>query len=463
MSKDPRPDETPRTNSSEDPARHPLSTPHRGSLLVIFLTVFIDLLGFGIVLPLLPIYGKHFAEQHQWSDSQVGWMIGLLMSSFSAMQFLFLPVWGRLSDRYGRRPILMVGLAGSTFFYSLFGFATMWHSLAWLFVARIGAGIAGATISTAQAYIADTTTPQHRAKGMAMIGAAFALGFTLGPLIGAVALFFGEQIELSPWPGYVAAGLSGIALVMAIFWLPESWYPGTHHAERHLLDRSGLRTAMSTPSIGLLLLTSFIAVFSFANFESTLSLLIKNMLDRGGDGEFGTVLLAHLVSWIERRGYDSRGDVELVVVFATFAYLGIVLTLAQGLLVRRLATRVSESAMLVFGALMAIAGFLLLGQAANHDDYNLLLFAMAIEVIGFAFVNPSLQSLISRRTSPQSQGGVLGLSQSVSSLARILGPVFGLRLFTQSVAMPYYVATGLMGLGLVLMIFAARGGKDFAA
>src|SRR5437762_7133289 len=124
-----------------------MTAPRRGSLLVIFLTVFIDLLGFGMVLPLLPIYAKQF------TTDKSGLVIGLLMASFSAMQFLFAPVWGRLSDRVGRRPVLMIGLSGSVLFYGLFGLATVWKSLAWLFISRIGAGISGATISTAQAYI----------------------------------------------------------------------------------------------------------------------------------------------------------------------------------------------------------------------------------------------------------------------------------------------------------------------
>ncbi len=156
-----------------------VESPRRGSLLVIFLTVFIDLLGFAMVLPLLPLYG----EQFHASDAT----LGLLMASFSAMQFLFAPLWGRLSDRIGRRPVLLLGLAGSIVFYTLFGVATVMESLTGLFLTRIGAGIAGATISTAQAYIADTTSLQNRTKGMALIGAAFGLGFTFGPLLGAFA------------------------------------------------------------------------------------------------------------------------------------------------------------------------------------------------------------------------------------------------------------------------------------
>ncbi|MGD9647226.1 MAG: MFS transporter, partial [Pirellulales bacterium] len=159
------------------------AAPAKAPLLVIFLTVFIDLLGFGMVLPLLPIYGKMF------SHDTTGKVPGLLLASFSAAQFLFAPIWGRLSDRFGRRPILVIGLGGSVFSYTVFGLAATSQSLLWLFIARIGAGICGATIPTAQAYIADMTTVENRTKGMALIGAAFGLGFTFGPLLGAVALW----------------------------------------------------------------------------------------------------------------------------------------------------------------------------------------------------------------------------------------------------------------------------------
>ncbi|MCA9148567.1 MAG: MFS transporter, partial [Planctomycetales bacterium] len=187
----------------------------RGSLLVIFLTVFIDLLGFGIVLPLLPIYAKRFTLDPS------GLQLGLLMASFSAMQFFFAPVWGRVSDRIGRRPVIMVGLLGSIIFYSLFGIATIRRSMLLLFVSRIGAGLAGATISTAQAYIADCTTLEQRPRGMALIGMAFGLGFTFGPLLGFLAVPDAAQ-EPGPMPGFAAAILSAIALLLAIFVLPES-------------------------------------------------------------------------------------------------------------------------------------------------------------------------------------------------------------------------------------------------
>jgi MFS transporter, DHA1 family, tetracycline resistance protein len=440
--------------------------PRKGSLLVIFLTVFIDLLGFGIVLPLLPLYSKQFAAQHGFSQGQTGLVTGLLMGSFSAMQFLFLPVWGRLSDRFGRRPIILVGLAASTFFYAMFGVAAAWRSLAGLFVARIGAGIAGATISTAQAYIADTTSKEKRAKGMALVGAAFALGFTLGPLICAGSLLLGSSVAESPWPGYVAAALSGAALLLAIFQLPESLHPGSQTAGRSLLDLAALRQAVRIPSIRWLLLTSFIAVFSFAIFESTLSWQVDHLVSEA-DAASATTSAAtspvRIVEWVRERGYERTEDVAQIVVLFAFVYLGIILTLAQGFLVRRLADRMSEARMAVMGVLLATVGFLWLAWATWQGSLGQLLLAMAAEVVGFAFVNPSLQSLISRRSDPRQQGGILGLGQSATSLARIFGPVCGLSIFPRNAAYPYLVAAGLMVAALALVIIAVRRGGDFAS
>lgn len=438
-----------------------LPAQRKTALLIIFLTVFIDLLGFGMVLPLLPIYGEQLAQVDGYSPQQVGLIVGLLMSSFSAMQFLFLPIWGRLSDRIGRRPVILIGLAGSTFFYAMFGLATFYRSLTGLFITRVGAGIAGATISTAQAFIADTTAREHRARGMAMIGAAFALGFTLGPLLGVVSLFAGGEISMSAAPGFAAAALSGAAFLLAVLRLPESLSRESESAARKVFDRAALQAAVSLPSIGLLLLASFVAVFSFANFESTLSLQIKDIVESDAGGEVTSAPLRMLLDWIAARHYDDPKDAQLIVVFATFAYLGIILTLAQGFLVRRLSGRMSEGAMATMGALTAILGFALLAWAARRADFTLLLEAMALEVVGFAFVNPSLQSLISRRSDPRLQGSILGLGQSMSSLARILGPMCGIWLLKQSQEWPYWAAAICMAIGLAMIIPAVRGGQDF--
>jgi MFS family permease len=470
----------------------------RTPLLIIFLTVFIDLLGFGIVLPLLPRYAKSFQAS--------GPTLGLLMASFSIMQLVFAPLWGRISDRVGRRPILILGLAGSALFYTLFGYCTSLGPggrllglgvLPWLFLTRIGAGIAGATIPTAQAYIADVTGPQQRAAGMALIGAAFGIGFTFGPLLGAAfvpgdlsdfrqagnpvaqALHLEEsqlaQVDQAQsdyrqarhelgrssnrqqrdrlkqqrddrilavmndqqqaeWrrlnapvsaPGYVAGALSFLALLSALFLLPESLSAGSQPQGRHWLDLSSLKQALGKPSIGLILLTTFLTTFAFAQFESTLSLLTDFL------------------------GMADRSN------YLVFAYIGLVLTLSQGLLVRRLLPRVGELAMAVVGTVLMTVGLLAVAWAADRETTSGLYGVLPLAVVGFSATNPSLQSLLSRRTSADQQGGILGLGQSMSALARILGPVLGLSLSDSSILRPYQVGAGLM-LASVLLTLILR-------
>ncbi len=411
-------------------------SPRKSSLAVLFLAVFIDLLGFGIVLPLLPIYAKHF------TTDKSGLVVGLLMSSFSIMQFFFAPIWGRLSDRIGRRPVLMIGLAGSTLFYALFGVATVLKDLTLLFVSRIGAGVAGATISTAQAYIADSTSLAKRPKGMALIGAAFGLGFTFGPLIGLLSMISSHD-NPGAAPGYVAAGLSFLALTLAWFKLPESYKPGAAKPRRRMFNFDALRNALATPSVALLLFTSFVCVFSFANFESTVALLIK------GKNETGLSI--------------SPFDFSFHEVFLTFAFIGLILTVTQGGLVRRLAGRFSEGALASTGALIEVVGFVWLVQAIRWQSSGALFGALAVVVCGFAFMTPSINSLISRRSDPAKQGAVLGLGQSANSLARILGPMVGVPLIYRHASWPYWLAAGLMALGGLLVLVAVRGGTDYAA
>jgi MFS family permease len=410
-------------------------SPQKGSLLVIFLTVFIDLLGFGMVLPLLPIYANHFTLDNS------GIQLGLLMAVFSAMQFIFAPIWGRVSDRFGRRPVLIVGLTGSVIFYFLFGLATVWKSFTLLFVARIGAGIAGATISTAQAYIADTTTLEQRPRGMALIGMAFGMGFTFGPLLGFLAVP-NATAEPGPWPGYCAAILSAIALAMAIFMLPESRNAESQPASGGgWLQLSKFRLAIAAPSVGLILLATFICVFSFANFETTLSLVIKGSDDANADSPFQ-------FSW--------RG------VCLTYAFIGFTLALVQGGIVRRLAGKVHEGVLAASGAAAEVVGFFLMIAAISSQSVALLFVALGIVVAGFSFMQPSLSSLLSRRTDPEKQGIAMGLGQSANSLARIVGSGIGIPLLKLSLTFPYYLAAALMTVGGVVTVVAATRGKDYA-
>ncbi len=407
--------------------------PSKGSLFIVFLTVFIDLLGFGMVLPLLPLYARQF------SVDESGWTIGLLMASFSAMTFLFAPLWGRLSDRIGRRPTLMFGLAGSVAFYGLFAVAAVVQSLPLLFVSRIGAGIMGATIPVAQAYIADTTSREHRAKGMALIGAAFGMGFTFGPLLGFFAAPTGTG-DPGPGPGYAAACLSLVALMLAWFKLPESLRPGSHAAAHKLFDAAAWRDALAMPSIGALLLSFFVCIFGFANFETTLSPLV-----------FGGENLA------SRFGFDYQQ------VMLMYAYIGLMLTFAQGFLVRRVAGKLPEATMAAGGAILEVIGFAVMLAAVQITSTPVLFAALTIVVIGFAFMQPSLNALISRRSDPAKQGSILGVSQSVGSLARIIGPLVAFPLLYWQVLLPYVSASVLMSIGFGLILYAARRGGDYAA
>lgn len=236
------------------------------SLLVIFLTVFIDLIGFGIVLPLLPRYADKFGAE--------GFMIGLIIASFSVMQFFFAPVWGRLSDRIGRRPVLLISTAGAAISYAMFALAA-WPGLApstaltILLVSRVFAGICGANISVASAYIADVTPPDKRSRGMGFIGMAFGLGFILGPVIGALsASHLGLQ-----GPGWVAMAICAANFIFAFIVLAESRKPGAQPAAQRPKFAQWMH-ALKLRHVGFLIVLYFLATFCFACFESTLPLLL---------------------------------------------------------------------------------------------------------------------------------------------------------------------------------------------
>ncbi len=434
----------------------------RKPLLVIFVTIFVDLLGFGIVLPLLPRYAEHFlpanmqfVEEGPVTDSEVsakahddvatsdapslkrlnkrgGMILGLLMASFSAMQFVFAPLWGILSDRIGRRPVLLVGLAGSTVFYALFALVTQWGNsgpifgvspLAWLFITRIGAGIAGATIPTAQAYIADSTDEKTRGKGMAIIGVAFGIGFTFGPLIGSC--FVPNSLEAAPSaaPGYVAAVLSGMAFVFGLTSLPESLKTdsASRAASHGWIKFGSMYRVLTHRSLGPIVLAIFLTTFAFGQFETTLAMLTK------------------------RLKVPDRGN------FYVFAYIGLILTISQGLLVRRLIPKLGEFRMALIGVSMMTIGLFLVGQTALAGSLIMLIVLMPVVVVGFSATTPSLQSMLSLNCGDDEQGEILGVGQSISALARIAGPVVGMTLQEQGLALPYWFASGLMAVGIVMV------------
>src|ERR1051325_8564448 len=236
----------------------------RPSLLVIFLSVFIDLIGFGIVMPLLPLYSKDY--------NAPGYLIGLIMSSFSIMQFLFAPIWGRLSDRIGLRPIILISNLGSALAYGMFAVASMkggQTALLMILISRIFAGICGANLSVASAYIADVTPIEKRSRGMALIGVAFGLGFIFGPAIGS---FAADHWGL-PGPGWVAASICAANVLFAIFVLQESRRPDSESAVKRARFNQWAHT-FAQPTVGFLILMYFLAIFCFGVFEVTFGLLV---------------------------------------------------------------------------------------------------------------------------------------------------------------------------------------------
>lgn len=404
----------------------------RSPLLFIFLTVFIDLLGFGIVLPLLPIYSL----EHRASEAE----IGLLFGSFSAMQFLFAPLWGRLSDRVGRKPILVGGLFGTAGSYVLFAYA---DSMPLLFASRMLAGFFGANVSTAQAYIADVTTPENRARGMGLIGAAFGLGFMLGPLIG------GELTRLSIHaPGLAAAGLSVTAATFGWLKLPEPVRSRGAAASR-LFGFAQVRRAFSDPRLGVLFLLSFAFIASFSAFESMFTL-------------YGIERFPTWFGMDEAVLEPTREDALRAAPWAGryMGVIGLISAVIQGGFIRRLVPRYGETTLATAGpALLAVSLFVV----ALAPSFWVVILGCVLMPFGFGINNPSLFGLISRASPADEQGAYLGLNQSVSSLARMCGPVAAGSLFLAFGARAPFLAaaTVLCGCALVAYAYRARYAATF--
>ena len=388
-----------------------MESPQR-PLAVLFLVVVIDLLGWGLFLPMLPLWGARLASS--------GWVVGLLLASFSAMQFVFSPVWGAWSDRIGRRPVLLAGLLGSAAFYLVIAYGCHAASLPLLFLGRIGAGISGATLGTAQAYIADRTTPERRSSGMMLIGIAFGVGFSIGPALGAGAIlsedhFRGpdpQRLHLAPALG--AAALSALAWLFAWRFLPES-RPATGAAPRSArFDGVAWRLVRTTPGLATTIGALFLATLAFGQFETTLAPALEKVFHQ-----------------------------EKSKIYWVFAYVGALLVIVQGS-VRPLAKRWPELSMARIGAGAMVVGIGLALLGLQMASLTFLLATMPVLIFGFSLVTPALQALVSKRAAADRQGAVLGVSQSASALARILAQLVGVSLLEFSVAAPYVLSAGLL-------------------
>jgi len=410
------------------------------SVLVIFLTVFIDLVGFGIVLPQLPLYAKNYNAN--------GFELGLLMASFSAMQFIFAPWWGHLSDRMGRRPVLLISIAGSVVAYAWFALATRFTGATalWMIIAsRTFAGFCGANITVAQAYIADITPPEHRSKRMGLIGMAFGLGFIFGPWIGGrSADWFGEG-----GPGWVASALCLINLILACFILKESWTP----AAEHVPSRARLaqwKHTLQRPVVGTLVVIFFLATFCFATFELTLGLIISRNF-----------------------GLDVQNDDDLRIARriagTLFMYCGIVGAFVQGGPIGKLVKKFGERRLIIWslfitGASLALMPFVhgdihLHGElswkllfSSNGGAWWALLGVLALLAIGTGLTRPPLFGLLSNLTPANEQGVTIGIAQGAGSLARSVGPMFAGPFFEAQPSLPYFAcATIIIATALAFM------------
>ncbi len=385
------------------------AAPPRFALLTIFLIVFVDLLGFGIIIPALPIYARQFNASPL--------MVGLIFSIYSACQFIATPILGAWSDRIGRKPVLVLSQFGSAVGYVLLGLVNQgfWGSgmlaLTLLYVSRVIDGVSGGNISTAQAYIADITSAENRAKGMGLLGAAFGLGFTLGPFIGGV---FGEaRIWL---PAYLAAGASLVSCLMTLLLLRESRVHRPIDAEAWLHPRAFM-PVFRDPMLRALLLTSFLCMAAFVMMEAS---LIMFLLDR-----FQVTL---------RKAVWYMG------------FLGVVIIIVQGGLIHRMNKRFNEWNMAVWGLVLAAAGMLGYVQSDLYPVVFLLFVAGFFNAVGRSLWQPTFQSLLSECAPAEKQGLVFGLYWGLSSVARVIGPIVGTAFYWSHRGLgPFAIAAALLG------------------
>ena len=374
-------------------------------LFSIILVVFIDLLGFSLIIPLLPYYAQTF----QASDTT----IGLLLASYAAAQLIGAPLLGRASDRVGRRPILLISIFGTFLGFLLFGFA---GSLAMLFASRILQGLTGGNLSVAQAYITDVTDAKSRNRGLGMIGAAFGLGFIIGPAVGGLLSSISYSV-----PAFVAAALAFVNLLLIAFWLPESL---TAEKRARQIERKpafslqALLQALKHPLTGPLLITRFLYSLAFVILQSIFSLFAL-----------------------------KRFNMSVVGTGFVLTYVGVISVITQAWLVGKLSQKFKDSILIQSGLMLLAMGLLVWAFAPNVP---LLVFSVTPIALGGGLLNTILPSALTKTVEPQEVGGILGLSTSVESSTRVIAPLLG-GFLLENVA---YWAPGLFGALILFVTFA---------
>jgi MFS transporter, DHA1 family, tetracycline resistance protein len=399
----------------------------------VLLTVFIDLLGFGIVIPILPLYAKQVAlNPSGWmsginaalglNEPGVFWA-GVAFLSFSVMQFIATPILGRISDLVGRKPVLWVSLLGSALGYLILGLTLRFE---WVLAARLLDGITGGNISVAQAAMADGSKPEERSKVLGMLGAAFGLGFVLGPAM--AGLLSGTRLGVH-LPFFVAGGLSFLASLMVAFLMPETLTPELREKAKRQESRGhALLRALERSGMPQLLSIALLQMASFAMMEGTFSLMAE-----------------------KRFGFGQR-EVGFL-----FGYIGILIVIYQGGLVRVVSKRIPERSALIVGLLLMACGLYFLPRLGWMTPFLLALIPLAW---GSGMNQTAASALASRLTPPEDQGGLFGVLNAMQGLGRMIGPIVGTFAFAKwGFKMPYNIAviTMLGALAMMLMLPRARG------
>ncbi|MBY0370273.1 MFS transporter [bacterium] len=393
------------------------------TLSVVFFTILMDLIGFGIIIPISPFFAESLGATPA--------AITLLGAGYSLMQFLFAPFWGRLSDRVGRRPVILSSIVIATVGYVLFAYS---ESFAMLFLARILSGFGTANFGAAQAIIADSTPPEHRAKGMGILGAAFGLGFTLGPAVGGILGQWGMRV-----PILTAATLSALNFCLAYLLLPE-----TRAASGVVVPsevRSPLRQILALAreaNLRRLLVLLFVYSTAFSMMEQVMALFVE-------------------WTWVGApvsHPTESAGRASMMTAWAMIV-VGITAIIVQGGLIGKLVKRYGEKSLLIAGCVMVGIAFLAI-PFCGYTGYGSFLGVMVLLAGGSGILTPSASSLLSRATAADEQGHIMGVGQSLSALGRVFGPAVAGLLFEQGIGLPFVV-------GGVMILACAFLGRDFQA
>ncbi len=395
----------------------PLAPSRKAGLFAVYATVFLDLLGFGIIIPLMPYAARTFGAS--------GLMLGALMTAYSAAQFVGAPIMGRLSDRYGRRPVILTTLAGSVAAMTLMGVA---DGLGLIFVARLGAGLCGGSISAAQAYVADVTAPAERAKFMGLLGASIGMGFVFGPALGAALANYGFS-----GAAFVAAGLAAANWVFAYVKLKEPVRAPDASGAARKASVGALFEALGRGSIRPILIAGFLVTFGMVAMEATFALLAA-----------------------DRFAVDAR------TLGLLFTLSGVVVAIVQGGLIGRLSKQFGEGKLAVTGPVVMAIGLAAIGIAPTLTGAVLALCVMAF---GQAMASPALTSLLSLNADAHEQGSVIGLGQGMSALARAVGPLVAGALYDQHISWPYWcgAAAALLATAVIFPLRGAGAARTQAA